>query len=103
MRIINNGVTKMSFKKIYWIIQWISATCQTRKKPIWGVCLIENCFAEYTFVQREFAQDEVQCAHWNSKHVTIHPSVIYFKHNNSLAHKSVVYVCDKKSLSASII
>ena len=65
--------------------------------------MIENCFAEYTFVQREFAQDEVQCAHWNSKHVTIHPSVIYFKHNNSLAHKSVVYVCDKKSLRLRVV
>ena len=41
------------------------------------------------------SQDEVQTAYFNMIQVTLHPIVIYFKHDDSLQHKSIVFVSDK--------
>ena len=43
----------------------------------------------HVFVQMDFAEDykcpdEVQPTYWNVTLVTIHPTAIYFKQNNSL-------------------
>ncbi len=42
-------------------------------------------FAEnYSFV----IQDEIQSFHWNNQQCSLHPVVIYYKHNGDLQHRS---------------
>ena len=67
MRIINNDVTKMSFKKTVW-------------------------WSTHVFVQMDSSEDykfsdEVKPAYWNFTLVTIDPTTIYFKQNNSLVQQ----------------
>ena len=61
-------------------------------------------------VQMDFAEnfscrslDEVQTAYWNQTSVKLHPVVVYFKENDTLAHKSFVVVSDEASHSASTV
>ena len=53
----------------------------------------------HAFGQMDFAEDfkcttqgEIQSPYWNATHVTIHPTMIYYKQEGSLFHQSVVYI-----------
>ena len=61
-------------------------------------------------VQMDFAedykcqsQDEIQSAYWNATQVTLHPTVVYYKEENTLKHKSFVFVFDKPAHNASTV
>ena len=85
-------------------IHSIPATCSTCKEPMWRVYEMKIVLpSTHLFVQMDFAEDykcstqnEVQLAYWNSTHVTIHSTVIYYKQNNSFVHKRAVYIPDEK-------
>lgn len=56
---------------------------------------------DHVLAQMDFAEnfscysaDEVQSAYWNSKALTQHPVVIYFKENSELKHKKYIFVSD---------
>ena len=49
------------------------------------------------------SQDEVQTAYFNMTQVTLHPVVIYFKHDDSLQHKSIVFVSDEPRHDANFV
>ena len=40
-------------------------------------------------------QDKIQLAYWNATHVTIHPTMIYYKQEGFIFHQSVVYISNK--------
>ena len=71
--------------------------------------LKKNCL-KATVVHMDFAedyscrsQDEVQTAHFNMTQVTLHPVVIYFKHDDSLQHKSIAFVSDEPRHDANFV
>jgi hypothetical protein len=43
--------------------------------------------------------EEIQSAYWNKAAVTLHPTVVYYKEQDQLMHKSFVFVSDEMSHS----
>ena len=97
----------MFFKEFNQIQQHV----QRVKNQYWECMRLKTALPSiHIFIQMDFAedykcftQDEVQSTYWNSTHVTNHPTVIYFKQNNYLGHKSVAYISGEKSHSAPTI
>ena len=66
--------------------------------------------SNHAMVQMDFAedykcqsQDEIQSAYWNATQVTLHPTVVYYKEENTLEHKSFVFVSDEPAHNASTV
>ena len=49
------------------------------------------------------SQDEIQSAYWNATQVTLHSSVVYYKEDNTLEHKSFVFVSNEPAHNASTV
>ena len=61
-------------------------------------------------VQMDFAEnyscqslDEIQSTYWKQTSVTLHPTVIYYKHGQELLHKSVIFVSDEERHNAVLV
>ena len=66
--------------------------------------------SNHAMVQMDFAedykcqsQDEIQSAYRNATQVTLHPTVVYYKEENTLEHKSFVFVSDEPAHNASTV
>ena len=62
--------------------------------------LVQMDFAEDYKCQ---SQDEIQSAYWNTTQVTIHPTIVYYKDDDNLKHKSFVFVFDETGHNASTV
>jgi hypothetical protein len=65
---------------------------------------------DHVIVQMDFAEnyscrtvDEVQTAYWSLTPVTLHPTVVYFKEESTLRHKSLMVVSNTSTRSASTV
>ena len=72
--------------------------------------LKESLSDDQLIVQMDFAEkyscqnlDEIQLAYWNHTSVTLHPTVIYYRHGQELLHKSVIFVSDKERHNAVLV
>lgn len=47
--------------------------------------------------------DEVQSAYWNSTGVTLHPVVAYYKEEEELKHKNLIFVSDVTNHNSTVV
>ncbi|KAK3916987.1 Translation factor GUF1-like protein, mitochondrial [Frankliniella fusca] len=48
-------------------------------------------------------QGEIQSYHWSKKHVTIHPVVIFYKENQEVKHRTIVFISDELDHDADLV
>lgn len=71
----------------------------------------DNLPKNHVLVQMDFSEnyncqtvEEIQSAYWNASMVTLHPTIIYFNRNNeSLNHKSLIFVSEVLNHNASMV
>ena len=66
--------------------------------------------SNHAMVQMDFAedykcqsQDEIQSAYWNATQVTLYPTVVYYKEENTLERKSFIFVSNEPAHNASTV
>ncbi|KAK6184250.1 hypothetical protein SNE40_006756 [Patella caerulea] len=64
----------------------------------------------HVLVQMDFSEnyncqpmEEIQSAYWNASMVTLHPTIVYYKADSSLCHKSLVFVSEVLHHNASMV
>ena len=112
MKIINVKTTKEDFLALMKeeIVEFMDHVERVKNQYNQVKQLKEILPSNQAMVQMDFAedykcqsQDEIQSAHWNATQVTLHPTVVYYKEENTLEHKSFVFVSDEPAHNASTV
>ena len=108
MRIVENSMSKQDFTG--WFLKETDDFRDhvTRMRTQYGQIKVlkERLPEHHVVVHMDFAEnyscrsvEEVQSAYWNKTAVTLHPTVVYYKEQEQLMHKSFVFVSDEMSHS----